>query len=60
MRGEEGLRRSSQRSKILNFFAKKNNLKVVVVYSFRMHKKRHTMTSVTAVQRETTVYAYCG
>ena len=33
---------------------------VVVVYSFSMHKKRHTMTSVKAVQRETTVYAYCG
>ena len=32
----------------------------VVVYSFSMHKKRHTMTSVKAVQRETTVYAYCG
>ena len=33
---------------------------VVVVYSFSMHKKRHTMISVKAVQRETTVYAYCG
>ena len=32
---------------------------VLVVYSFSMHKKRHTMTSVKAVQRETTIYAYC-
>ena len=31
-----------------------------VVYSFSMHKKRHTMTSVKAEQCETTVYAYCG
>ena len=33
---------------------------VSVVYSFSMHKKRHTMTSVKAEQCETTVYAYCG
>ena len=31
-----------------------------VVYSFSMHKKRHTMTSVKAEQCETTVYAYFG
>ena len=61
MGGEEGLGRSSQRSKILNFFLQQNKLKVVVVvYSFHMHKKRHTMTSVKAAQRETTLYAYCG
>ena len=39
------------------FFCKKKLKVVVVVYSLRMHKKRHTMTSVKAVQREITVYA---
>ena len=40
----------------------KNTLDVSqsVVYSFSMHKKRHTMISVKAEQCETTVYAYCG
>ena len=33
---------------------------VSVVYSFSMHKKRHTMTSARAEQCETTVYVYCG
>ena len=32
---------------------------VSVVYSFSMHKNRHAMTSVTAEQCETTVFAYC-
>ena len=38
----------------------RNRITVVVVYSFSMHKKRHTMTSVKAEQCETTVYAYCA